>query len=292
MRTLKQTIVLCVTFFSCTAIYSQRFLFNIGGGMMNYGGDLQKSVFTFNQANKAFEGGLSYKFSDYFTLSASITTGKVAASDAKTNLERARRNLSFYTKLTEESITLKFDLRQVPGIFKFTPYIFGGVGLFHFNPYAYDTLGEKVYLQPLGTEGQGLPQYPNRQPYKLTQFSIPFGGGLSYAISDNIIISGELGFRLLFTDYLDDVSGPYYADTSILRAEKGGLSAKMSFRSDETYNPFTFNDKLIRGNPTKKDVYYTALIKLSFSLGGSGSDMNNWYSRKARKQCGCPGKVL
>ena len=40
------------------------------------------------------------------------------------------------------------------------------------------------------------------------------------------MISGEVAFRKLFTDYLDDVSGPTYADTAILRTEKGDLSAK------------------------------------------------------------------
>ena len=292
MKFLKETLLFGLTFFLSGTIYSQRLFFNVGGGMMNYGGDLQKSFFTFNQANAAFEAGASYKLSDYFTAGFSITTGKLAASDAKSNPERARRNLSFYSKLTEENLTLKFDLRQVPGLFKFTPYIFGGVGLFHFDPYAFDPLGQKVYLQPLSTEGQGLPEYPGRTPYKLTQFSIPFGGGITYAFSNNIMISGEVAFRKLFTDYLDDVSGPGYADTSILRAEKGLISAKMSFRSDETTNPLPFNDKMIRGNPDKKDVFYTCLIKLSFSFGGSGSSTNDWYSRKARKQCGCPGKVL
>jgi len=287
----KLTVLFGFSLLLSSAIYSQRFSVNIGGGMINYGGDLQESVFTFNQSNKAFEAGASYKFSNYFSVNASITTGKLAASDAKTNPQRARRNLSFYTNLTEENLTLKFDLRQVPEVVKFTPYIFGGIGLYHFNPYAYDTLGQKVYLQPLSTEGEGLQEYPGRKQYKLTQFSIPFGGGVTYAVSDRVMISGEIAFRKLFTDHLDDVSGPTYADTAILRAAKGGLSAEMSFRSDETNNPLPFNDKLIRGNPDKEDVFYTCLIKLSFSFGG-GSSLNNWYSRKARKQCGCPGKVL
>jgi len=132
------------------------------------------------------------------------------------------------------------------------------VGLYQFNPYAYNTVEQKVYLQPLSTEGEGLQQYPARKPYKLTQFSIPFGGGITYAISDKVMISGEVAFRKLFTDYLDDVSGPTYADTAILRVEKGDLSAKMSFRSDETNNPFPFSDKLIRGNPDKKMFFIRA----------------------------------
>lgn len=287
----KPTVLLCLAFLFSSTIYSQRLFVNIAGGMMNYGGDLQKSVFTFDQSNRTFAAGVSYKLSGYFSVDASITTGKLAAKDAKSGSELARRNLSFYTNLTEENVTLNFNLRQVPDLFKFTPYVFAGVGLFHFNPYAYYK-GEKVYLQPLSTEGEGLPQYPGRKVYKLTQFSIPFGGGITYAISDRVLLSGEVGFRKLFTDYLDDVSGPTYADTAILRMEKGDLSAKMSYRSDETRNPLPLNDKSVRGNPAKKDVFYACLIKLSFSFGGNSSSMNNWYSRKARKQCGCPGKVL
>jgi hypothetical protein len=220
-----------------------------------------------------------------------LLTGKLAASDAKTNQDNYRRNLSFYTHITEGSLTLRANLKNVPGDFKFTPYVFGGIGLFHFDPYAYDTSGTKVYLQPLRTEGEGLPEYPDRQPYKLTQFAIPFGGGITYALNDQISISGEVGFRKLFTDYLDDVSSLYYADTAILRREVGDLSAKMSFRSDETSDPLVFSDKLKRANPDKKDTYYTGLIKLTYYFGSSGNAVSGWYGRKAKKHCGCPGKV-
>ena len=179
----------------------------------------------------------------------------------------------------------------MPDINHFTPYLFGGAGVFHFNPYAYTPSGEKVFLQPLSTEGEGLPEYPSRKVYKLTQFALPFGGGIKYAISNSVIISAEVGFRKLFTDYLDDVSEEAYADTSILRREKGSISAKMSFRSDETDNPLQFSDKVKRGNPNHKDVYYLCLIKLSFSIGSSGVS-NNGYSKKMRKQIGCPQKIL
>jgi Outer membrane protein beta-barrel domain len=289
---MKQTGIIILSILFLSEVYAQKFSVYVGGGMINYGGDLQSHVFTFDQSNSAFSAGVSYKLSNYFSLGASLLTGKLAASDAKTNQENYRRNLSFYTHITEENLTLQANLKNVPGEFKFTPYAFAGIGFFHFDPYAFDTFGNKVYLQPLRTEGEGLPEYPGRQPYKLTQFTIPFGGGITYAITDKILISGEVGFRKLFTDYLDDVSSLYYADTAILRREVGDLSAKMSFRSDETNNPLPFSDKLQRANPDKKDIYYTALIKLTFYFGSSGNSAAGWYSRKAKKQCGCPGKVL
>lgn len=276
-------------FLTATSLAAQHLFVEVGGGMMNYGGDLQDKLFTFNQANSALSAGVGYRFSDYFSVTASLLRGKLAASDAKTNPERYRRNLSFYTNITEGSARLSFNLRAVPSTFKFTPYAFAGIGIYHFNPYTFYQ-GNKVYLQPLSTEGEGLPEYPGRKTYKLTQFTIPFGGGLTYALSEKIMASAELGFRKLFTDYLDDVSATY-ADTAILRTEVGDLSAKMSFRSDETNDPLPFSLKTLRGNPNRKDVYYSALIKVSFTLG-SGSAGTDWYSRKAHKKCGCPGKVL
>ena len=287
---MKRITIIALVFFATEKTDAQRFYFNIAGGMINYGGDLQDKFFTFNQANSAFSIGASYKFSKYLSVSAAAIKGKLAASDIKNNSENYRRNLSFYSNLTEGSLTFEADLNDVPGINRFTPYVFGGAAIFHFNPYAYDPSGNKVYLQPLSTEGQGLPEYPERKKYKLTQFAIPFGGGIKYAISNSVIISAEIGFRKLFTDYVDDVSKTY-ADTSILRMERGPLAAKMSFRSDETNNPFPFGDKMKRGNPNRKDVYYVCLIKLSLSLGNSGTS-NNSYSKKMRKQTGCPQKVL
>ena len=59
-------------------------------------------------------------------------------------------------------------------------------------------------LQPLGTEGEGF--YKGEKKYNLTQLAIPIGGGFKYAISNNVRIGIEVGFRKLFTDYLDDVS--------------------------------------------------------------------------------------
>ncbi|HEY6976222.1 MAG TPA: DUF6089 family protein [Chitinophagaceae bacterium] len=288
---MKRISLIALAFFATGNTDAQRLFFNIGGGMINYGGDLQDKLFTFDQANRAFSLGASYKLSKYINISAAFTTGKLAAADFKSNSDLGRRNLSFYSNLSEGSLTFEANLNDVPDINHFTPYLFGGAAIFHFNPYAYSPAGDKVYLRPLSTEGQGLPEYPSRKVYNLTQFALPFGAGVKYAISKSVIISAEVGFRKLFTDYLDDVSEVGYADTSILRSEKGDLSAKMSFRSDETSDPLQFSDKLQRGNPNRKDAYYLCLIKLSFTLGGA-SLSSTGYSKKMRKQTGCPQKIL
>jgi hypothetical protein len=113
---------------------------------------------------------------------------------------------------------------------KWTPYFFGGLAVFRFNPYAFDENGEKVFLKPLSTEGQGLDGY-NTKPYGLTQFALPAGFGLKYAFDDRVRLGFEVGLRKTFTDYLDDVS-TNYADPNDLLAAKGsaGSSFVLSWR--------------------------------------------------------------
>src|SRR5690606_15533698 len=96
----------------------------------------------------------------------------------------------------------------------------------------YDTLGTKIFLRDLGTEGQGLPQYPDKKMYNLVQIAVPFGGGIRLRLSDNVHISYEIGLRKLFTDYIDDVSTTY-ADEAILASRRGQRAVGIAFRGDE-----------------------------------------------------------
>ena len=249
--------------------YDPRLFFNLSGGLINYGGDLQNKSFTFNQANVAYGIGATYQFWNNFSVTASVTRGKIGATDAKGSPDHVIRNLSFFSNVTEGSAVFEASLFDVPGDKKFSPYVYEGIAFFHMNPYTFDPSGNKVYLQPLGTEGQGLAEYGNKKKYKLLQFAIPVGVGVKYALSDNIMISAEFGFRKTLTDYMDDVSGPKYADTALIRAANGPLASKLSFRGDELNTPLGFSKTIIRGNPGNKDVYYTCLIKLSYSFRGA-----------------------
>lgn len=258
------SIVLSVT------LRAQTFLIQFGGGLMNYGGDLQPSAYTFNQAHGFVEGGLGIKLSNHFALYYLLGAGKLSASDANPAASKyKRRNLNFTTNISETYLSLEYNLLDISGLNNFTPYGFAGIGAFGFKPYTYDTAGTKVYLQPLGTEGQEIPGYSDKKLYKLVQLQIPFGIGVKYAISPHLVVAGELGFRKLFTDYLDDVSSRHYADTAILRAARGPVAAELSFRADEipgsTYN--IANRR--RGSPGSKDTYYTFSIKLFISLDKS-----------------------
>jgi Domain of unknown function (DUF6089) len=247
---------------------AQTFLFNIGGGLMNYGGDLQRKVITLNQSHPFIQGGLGVGINSHWATYFSLAAGKVSASDTKFPITTKGyfRNLSFYSNMSEVSLTLEYNLFDISGMKNFTPYGFAGIGALRFKPYTYDTGNNKVYLQPLGTEGEGIPQLSDKPLYNQLSFEIPFGVGIKYAISPMIIIGGEFGFRKLFTDYVDDVSSFNYVDTAVLRSVRGPQAADLSFRADEIAGSH-YQITNQRGNPDKKDTYYTFQLKLIISLG-------------------------
>jgi hypothetical protein len=235
---------------------------NVFGGFANYFGDLQSSPYTTAQAHLAGGLGLQYDLTRHFSLLTNLTFGKVGASDAYSPQADLRaRNLSFQTDLSELNFLVEYNLLDLRS-HKITPYVFGGIAAYHFNPYAYDSTGRKVYLRPLSTEGEGLPQYPNSKPYATTQIAIPFGGGIKFRISDQVVLAYEIDERKLFTDYLDDVSGRY-ADQATLLAAKGPEAVQMAYRGAELKGGAPYPPGgTVRGDPKKKDWYYFSGIRV------------------------------
>lgn len=188
------------------------------------------------------------------------------------------RNLAFETSIVELSAIGEYTLFNLYEQ-KFSPYAFVGIAAYHFNPYAYYN-GAKTYLKPLSTEGQGLAGYADRPQYGLTQIAIPFGGGLKYAVNDNLRIGLELGMRKLFTDYLDDVSTTY-ADPNDLLLAKGQRAVDISYRGDEIANGTVAypNKGEQRGSPKFKDWYYLTGIHLTYRINANGGRNN---------RLGCP----
>ncbi|HEV2354336.1 MAG TPA: DUF6089 family protein [Puia sp.] len=260
---------------------------NLFGGFANYIGELQSSPYTTQQAHFAGGLGLQYDLTGHFSLLTNINFGHVGASDAYSQQADVRaRNLSFGTNIGEVNLLAEYNLIDLRN-HNFSPYIYVGVAIYHFNPYAYDTLGNKVYLRPLSTEGEGLPQYPGIHPYALTQFAIPFGGGIKFRISDKVILAYDIGLRKLFTDYLDDVSGKY-VDQNVLLADKGPQAVEMAYRGNELkggagYPPVG----TIRGNARTKDWYYFSGIRVIIAFNTSGIELH----RRARGILDCPKNV-
>ncbi len=256
-----------LSLFIPSLVQAQKMHVELFGGFSNYQGDLQEKRFTTQQAKAAVGLGLRYDLSNHFSVRTNFTYAAIAADDKyNRQADLQARNLSFGTKITEGNLLLDYNFLNL-NYHKLSPYIFGGVAVFHFNPYAFDSLGNKIYLKPLSTEGQGLAAYPDRKEYHLTQFAIPFGAGIRWRFTDNITLSYEIGLRRTFTDYLDDVSTTY-VDASTLAAAKGAKAVEMAFRGDELKNGATYPaDGTIRGGSTFKDWYYFSGVTISVGLG-------------------------
>lgn len=164
-----------------------------------------------------------------------LSVGTISASDAVSqNAYNKARNLSFQSTIFEGSIGLQFNFlpfhhRSLKGrrSNQYTPYLVAGFGVFYHKPQA--NLGGRLYsLQPLGTEGQ-----VRGEEYSLIQPAFILGAGFKIDINSQwgIIIEGAT--RLLFFDYLDDVSGNY-ADPRVIASHRGSSGASAVALADRS----------------------------------------------------------
>lgn len=267
-------------------IYAQRWHVNGTGGLSNYSGDLQAKPFTFDQSFFAFGAGAQYDITRNLAVTSTISLMQVGAADRFNKPDLQFRNLSFQTKIVEWNLLGEYTFFDITRA-KISPFIFGGIAVFHFDPFAYDSAGNKIYLQPLRTEGEGLKEYPNQKPYNLIQFAIPFGAGIKFRVTDNVVLAYEIGFRKTFTDYLDDVS-THYVDQRILLAERGPKAVEMAFRAGELKGGSTTYpaDGTVRGGAKYKDIYYYTGIRVSIAL----INRHNPYYGRGRTDCPKPVK--
>jgi hypothetical protein len=263
---------------------AQRLHVGLFGGLSAYNGDLTDRILPKNETKGALGITLNYELTDHWMLRGGFTYASVGGADRYGHDPvLVARNLDFSTRIAEFSAIGEYYFFNLYD-HRYSPYIFGGLAIFHYNPYTYFN-GNKVYLKPLSTEGEGLAAYPQRRPYPLTQPALPFGAGIKLVLSDRVRVGIEVGVRKLFTDYLDDVS-TVYADPADLLAAKGQMSVDLSYRGDELPGgsqayPTKGNT---RGGDRYKDTYYFSGIHLTYRLGSS-SNLRLWGGRNRRLDC-------
>ncbi|MBS1917994.1 MAG: outer membrane beta-barrel protein [Bacteroidetes bacterium] len=236
-------------------------------GVSGYNGDLTSKLIDTKTWHAAYGANLRYQLNDYFALRLGLLQASVSGNDKYSSKpDFKNRNLSFQSNIFESTLCMEINIFSSE-TYDLYPYVFFGVGYFHFNPYAYDSNSNKIYLRPLSTEGEGLAAYPARKQYSLNQFCVPFGIGVKKKISSDIDLALELNFRKLYTDYLDDVSKTYVNYGTLLEA-KGSKATEMAFRNLDGVIP---RDGKIRGNPKKNDTYYYAGIKFIYYFNPGGN---------------------
>ncbi|MEK6477616.1 DUF6089 family protein [Catalinimonas sp. 4WD22] len=260
----------------------------------------------------------SVRLGSSISLRAAFMYGRLSSNDyevADPNDDQAiyryARNLQFRNDIKELSIVGVYDIFANPYSvimrLNFTPYVFAGVAAFHHNPkglvpsqailHPGDTLlmpqaGEWVSLKDLQTEGKS---------YSNFSFSIPVGAGVRFRVSQVLDLEAEVGYRFLFTDYLDDISTDY-VDKGTLGSD---LAKVMSDRSLEPVDAVSgenrfgtlVNSEFIntnnlptytgadgqeyihlrgygqpgakRGDPNDSDIFITTTIRAVFMIGPS-----------------------
>jgi len=257
----------------------------VGMGLSAYNGDMLPETLKFPKTS-GFAGQiqLSLHLNERLRAQVFYIRGRLTGSDA--DFDRDDRNLSFTTNIDEVGLRgfinlIPFDPYNESGR-PYTAYIGAGVSVYHFNPFTTNLQGQKVFLQKLGTAGQYLPDEQNPlRPYSLYQPGIPLTAGLSYAVTPRIILGLEADYRILFTDYIDDIGPDLYPDFDnlLLTNEQAALLTnrgwEIVYDPDQGRNPIDvaktyFQNRnlssTLRSTGTSKDVFGFILFKISFML--------------------------
>lgn len=218
------------------------------GGISYYIGDINPGI-PFKQIEPAY--GLlgryytNTRWAFRFNLNMTDLTGDDLV--VKHNEDRA---LNFRTRLYDASLIAEFNFFDYfTGSTRnyISPFIMGGISLFHFTPY--DNEGNA--LRPQGNEGQFATDADGNRigpaPYSQFGFSIPFGLGVKYSLTKRLGMAIEWRMHKTFTDYIDDISTVYYEDT---QAPSGVL----------------FEAGMQRGNRNANDWFSFAGVSLTYKF--------------------------
>lgn len=203
---------------------------SIGGGMMNYQGDLVGSRSYFNpfQNKLALHVNVAQPLTSFLDLNFYMLRGKLAADE-----RTLERNLNFESQITAGGINVSYNFSH---LFKpdhlLEPYVSLGFEAFEFlsktdlidsygNPYFYWSDGTirnlpeaKEYLETAieitrdyhyetdirANNADGLGNYPERS------FAIPLGVGFNLLMNSKMSFQMGMEYHWSFTDYIDGVT--------------------------------------------------------------------------------------
>jgi hypothetical protein len=228
---------------------------SIGTGVSSYFGELKEEKRSID-SKLNINVGLKYYFTNRISVRSELTWFQLHGDDSEAkDQDRVYRNLDFTANNFELNATGAVDLFPAGQRFyqrpKLNLYGFAGIGLLYSNPKT-EYQGKKYALQSLQTEGV---------KYSRFQAVIPYGFGARVMLTPFVNIALEAGYRLTFTDYLDDVS-TVHLDPS---AFTDPIAAALSDRRPEVGQPIAAPGTR-RGNPEKNDSYLLINAKLEYYI--------------------------
>ncbi len=179
------SIVVGIILLSAVTALAQRSEVGFGIGTFNYTGDLVRT-YNFKYSRPAVTAFYRSNLSNVVSFRAALTGGQLSASEKPIDAFASKRDASFDLFVMEASTVMEYHFlnwRDTKRFVRFTPYLFGGLGLFSFSGNAEKTA-----------------EYSN------VQAVIPFGVGIKYVYTPKWYFGLEFGVRKTFFDYLDNVS--------------------------------------------------------------------------------------
>jgi len=231
----------------------------IVAGASQYGGDLSKVPFIIEETNLGGSGYYQHYLSDQFSIRGSLSFGKLTGNDLNKQSTFAR-NLNFENSIVELGAVAAYDFGDA-SYQDLVPYVYGGLAFFRHNP----------------------------------KFSLPVGGGVKMAISDQLKFVADFSAKKTFTDHLDDVSRQQYVPQSTFRDQYAvndpkrlALLEQLAYRGDELENGLAYSEfenptvrrDNLRNNSSQKDWYYLFGLGASYSF----SDRNSNPIERNRKK--------
>jgi hypothetical protein len=248
---------------------------SFGSGNASYFGDL-KDPKEYMDPKFNLTAGLQYFVNPRSSARVDLTYFQLKGDDAKSDDDsRQIRNLSFTSGNIELALTGTVNLLPMGSRFyqrpSFNVYGFAGIAFLYTNPKA-ELEGKKYALQPLQTEDV---KYSRIQPV------IPYGLGVRIKAGPFFNVAIEGGYRLTFTDYLDDVSTVHPDKSSW---DPNSVRFKLSDRRPELGLP-PYDPGTQRGDPAN-DGYFLLTAKVEYYLPYNflfKTDQRKLYNKK-RKQ--------
>jgi hypothetical protein len=262
--------------------YAQKSEMGIITGGSYYYGDI---INTLELGTIKFGGSLfmRYHLSPRLAIRSNLSYAKLGASDSHANSTdwQKYRNLSFTTNIIELSGVAEYNLLEDKNKGRrlrtpFIPYVYGGLGLFYFNPKAINPVsGQEVALRPLALNGK---------VYSPVALCIPFGAGFRYYLTTNWQIGLDIGIRYSFSSYIDDVAGKsLYPQIAELYSDDARV----------LYNPN--KDRIDRikkgesnniGGSNGKERGKNEILSDMYVVGGASISYRIWPKGRARKYGG------
>lgn len=186
--------------------------------------------FGFNLGNYIYQGDLtpaaigSYKtpgwgvmifakkqISNSFSVRANMAYATLRGDDAKYTHPswRRQRNFNFRSRVIELSGLLVWDILPKTGTetvsSRFTPYMFGGLGLSFFKTSSdWGNFNQEYFAAEPNVE-EGLITDAAHAPAKMLPV-IPIGAGVKYAVNPKLSVFAESAYRFTYSDYIDGFS--------------------------------------------------------------------------------------